>query len=91
MSAKTRVVKVFVIEFTLKIVLPFTGILLAFEIFPKLYTFVPFGSIKPTTIAAFDLLTISFKINSLTLSGICLKDGQVMIDLPNQFCLCYYW
>jgi hypothetical protein len=48
--------------------------LFVFDIFPKLYTFVPFGSIKSTTKAAFDLLTTSFKINCLTLGGICSKD-----------------
>ncbi len=50
MSAKTRVVKVFVIESILKMVLPLTGMLLAFETFPKLYTFVPSGSTKPMTL-----------------------------------------
>jgi len=57
----------------LKMVLALTGILFSFDIFPKLYTFVPFGSIKPTTKAALDLLITLFKIKFVTLGGICLK------------------
>jgi hypothetical protein len=60
-SAKSNVVKVFVIDPISNIVLSFTGMLFSLEIFPKLYTFVPFGSIKPTTRAAFDLLTTLLK------------------------------
>ena len=76
------------IESILNMVLPLTGMLFAFDIFPKLYTFVPFGSIKPTTIAAFDLLTISFKINSLTLIDNAL-DGR-LIDGFVESALEYY-
>jgi hypothetical protein len=61
-----------------KMVLSLTGILLAFEIFPKLYIFVPFGSIKPTTKAAFDLLTILLKTNSLTLGDNVLNG--ILVD-----------
>jgi hypothetical protein len=55
---KIKVVNVFVMEPILKRVSPSTGILFAFDMFPKLNTFVPFGSTNPTTRAAFDLLTI---------------------------------
>ena len=57
-SAKARVVKVFVMEAISNKVFSLTGILLAFEILPKLNTLVPFGSINPTTIAALYLLSI---------------------------------